>query len=88
LRSERKIAFSCPAADKVAAGQRIGNLSAPTLSYYGVGLGAGVGVGVGVGEGVGVGVGDEQEKFDRTTFPGALLNASVSTQSPLVCIVL
>ena len=41
-----------------------------------------------MGVGVGVGVGDTQEKFDRTTFPGAELDAIISVQLPLVCIVL
>jgi hypothetical protein len=47
-----------------------------------------VGLGLGLGDGVGVGVGvdAEQTKFDRTIFPGALLVADTSVQSPTVAI--
>ena len=46
----------------------------------------GVPVGVGVAVGVGVGVAATQEKSDKTTFPGEVLNAVRSVQLPLVCI--
>ena len=46
------------------------------------------GVGEGDGDGDGDGVAAAQKRDDNTTFPGEVLDALESVQSPLVCIVL
>jgi len=78
-----------PATERIA--NRVKAVPIPGLSREAVSTayyGAPVGDGEGDGDGVGVGVAATQEKSDRTTFPGAVLNADTSEQLPLVDIVL